>query len=59
MAEYEKGIKVEHISRTEYDTDPFFEVKLGTDHYMMNMRSRREDRVPLKLHGRGPAAYLL
>jgi len=25
----------------------------------MNMRSRKEDRVPIKLHGRGPAAYLL
>jgi hypothetical protein len=25
MAEYEKGVKVEQITRTEYDTDPYFE----------------------------------
>jgi hypothetical protein len=41
MAEYEKGVKVEHITRTEYDTDPYFEVKEEVDQYMMDMRSRR------------------
>lgn len=61
MAEYEKGVKIEHISRTDYDADPHTdkEEKLGVDNYMMNMRSRRMDRVPFKLDGRGPAAYLL
>lgn len=59
MAEYEKGVKVEHITRSEYDTDPHYQVKEGVDQFMMNMRSRKEDRVPIKLHGRGPAAYLL
>ena len=61
MAEYEKGVKINHISRTEYDADPHTnkEEKLGVDNFMMNMRSRRMDRVPKELSGRGPAAYLL
>lgn len=61
MAEYEKGVKINHLSRTDYDADPHndHEEKLGVDNYMMNMRSRRMDRVPKELSGRGPAAYLL
>ena len=61
MAEYEKGVKITHLSRTDYDADPNRdnEETLHVDNYMMNMRSRRMDRVPEKLSGRGPAAYLL
>ena len=61
MAEYEKGVKIEKLGRTEYDADPHTDSaeKAGVDNFMMNMRSRRMDRVPKKLDGRGPAAYLL
>ena len=40
MAEYEKGVKVEQITRTEYDTDPYFAEKKEVDKYMMEMRPR-------------------
>lgn len=59
MAEYEKGVKVEKITTTDYDANPTKETKNKIDTFMMDMRSRPEDRIPMRLHGRGPAAYLL
>lgn len=59
MGEWEKGIKMERLTETEYDTNPHRETKEKVDYFLMKMRSRYQDRVPLELHGKGPAAYLL
>jgi hypothetical protein len=59
MGEYEKGIKVQKITETEYDTKPYTEAKKRVNHYIMKMRSRHVDRIPLELHGKGGAAYML
>lgn len=59
MGEWEKGIKMERITDSEYDAKPHKEVKEKTDHFLMKMRSRYQDRIPLQLKGKGPAAYLL
>jgi len=59
MAELEKGLKVERLSQTPYDTDPPPAEKERINRYMMRARPRRSDRIPIELVGKGPAAYLL
>ena len=60
MAELEKGIKVERLSRTEYDANPPAEQKKKVNSYLEKYKSRKSDRVPLKLIGRGGVqSYLL
>jgi hypothetical protein len=59
MGEAEKGVKITRLTTTEYDTNPHRESKESVDIHLMKMRSRWQDRVPLELHGKGGAAYLL
>jgi len=59
MAALEKGMKVERMSETPYDTDPPPKEKARINEYMMRARPRRSDRIPVELVGKGPAAYLL
>lgn len=59
MGEYEKGVKMERLTETDYDTNPHREAKKRVDNYIIKMKSRTKDRIPIELHGKGPAAYLL
>ena len=59
MAELEKGMKVEKLTKTQYDVDPPTEEKERINDYMSRSRPRRSDRIPIELIGKGPAAYLL
>ena len=59
MGQLEKGLKVEKLSQTDYDTMPPPAEKKRVDGFMMKMRSRKSDRVPIKLEGKGPNGYLL
>jgi len=59
MAELEKGMKVEKLTETPYDTDPPKDEKEYINEYLSHKRPRRSDRIPVKLVGKGPAAYLL
>lgn len=59
MAELEKGVKVTRMTTTEYDADPFEPAHQKVNKLIMKYRSRKSDRVPLELHGKGPAGYLL
>ena len=59
MAEIEKGLKVEKLTTTPYDTDPPKAEKKWINEKMSRLRPRRSDRIPVKLVGKGPAAYLL
>lgn len=59
MAEFEKGIHVERLTGENYDADPSKEEKERVNKFMMKLRPRQLDRVPIKLIGRGNDAYLL
>ena len=60
MAHYEKGVRVSMITRTEYDTNPpNKKEEKYVNHYIENLHSRKSDRIPEKLHGTGPDAYLV
>lgn len=59
MAELEKGMKVERLTTTPYDTDPPAEEKARLNEFMSRARPRRSDRIPVELVGKGPGAYLL
>jgi hypothetical protein len=59
MAELEKGIRVERLSRTEYDSNPPKETEEKVNKYIYKMRSRKSDRIPLELQGKSCNAYLL
>ena len=59
MAELEKGIKIERLTRTEYDSNPPAEEQAKVNKYIYKMRSRKSDRVPIELHGKENNAYLL
>jgi len=59
MAELEKGVKVEHLTRTNYDYDPHYVKKEWVNTFLTKLCSRRMDKVPIKLIGKGGASYLL
>ena len=59
MAELEKGIKIEQVTRSEYDTDPTHKEKEVINHFISKVHARKSDRIPIKLEGKGPDAYLL
>lgn len=59
MAEYEKGVKVKTLSRTEYDTNPPREVKQHVEKYFEKSRPRKNDRIPIKFTGRSGDGYLM
>jgi hypothetical protein len=59
MAELEKGIRVERLSNTEYDANPSQAEKEKVNKFIMKMRPRKSDRIPIKLEGKGGSAYLL
>jgi len=59
MAELEKGVKVSKLSTTEYDASPPPNEKEHVNRYIMKMRSRKSDRIPLELQGKGAGGYLL
>jgi hypothetical protein len=59
MAEYEKGVKIERLSRTEYDANPPKDEHKKVEKYIEKLRPRKNDRIPMKLIGRSGDAYLL
>jgi len=59
MAEYEKGIKVVKLSATDYDSNPTSENKRGMDYFFETQRPRKNDRIPMKLIGRGGDSYMI
>lgn len=59
MGEMEKGIRMDRITETDYDANPPKEVEKKTKDYLARMRSRKMDRVPIGLQGKGNTAYLL
>ena len=59
MAALEKGASVERLSRTDYDTLPAYEEKEQVDKYIANQHSRKSDKVPITLYGKGYKGYLL
>lgn len=59
MAELDKGIHIDQLTRSEYDTNPPKKENLYINKYLSNLHSRKADKVPLELHGSGPDAYLL
>lgn len=59
MAELEKGIQVNMLTRTEVDTNPPPKEKKEVNKYIEKLHSRKADRIPIKLYGSGPDAYLL
>ena len=48
MGELEKGVKIESLSRTEYDSNPPADVKNKVNAYMEKMRCRKSDRIPIE-----------
>jgi hypothetical protein len=59
MAELDKGIRVERLSRTEYDSAPPPTEQKRVDKYIYKMKKRRSDRIPLELQGKSFNAYLV
>lgn len=59
MAELEKGIKIERLTRSEYDINPSKEEQEKVNKYIYKMRSRKCDRIPLELQGKDNHAYLI
>jgi hypothetical protein len=62
MAEMEKGQRVHFLTRTDYDTNPEYMDKKEykfVNKYLEKTHSRKADRIPKKLLGSGPDAYLL
>lgn len=48
------------ITRTEYDTNPPDKKKQRyVNHYLEKMHTRQADRIPEKIYGEGPSAYLV
>ena len=62
MAELEKGIKMEYISRTDYDTDPAKYDKKKAEQYeqfFTTQTTRKRDLVPLEFSGKAGHGYVL
>ena len=63
MAELEKGIKMEYISRTEYDTDPVkhegHEKTEQYEQFFTTQSSRSRDLIPLEFSGKAGHGYVL
>lgn len=59
MAELEKGVKRTRLTDTDYDANPPKETKEYVHNYLSKMKSKKMDRIPLRLAGKGHSAYLL
>lgn len=60
MSEIDKGLQVTKLTRTDYDTlPPNKKEAKDYNRYLEKFHSRKADRIPERLFGDGPNAYLL
>jgi len=57
MAEMEKGVKLQKLTRTETDARPV--QKKEVEEYLSNMRPKKFDKIPEAFSGKGPRGYIL
>lgn len=59
MANYEKGIRLQKLKKSDYDAAKTEKVDIEVECYLNDMRSRKADKIPIDFHGKGGSGYLL